>query len=353
MNTVFSFNNVPVSERLMFLGKPLSIQRYDQPKYQKFMDLWRQQEDFRWMPDRYSMIKDRTDYIDLNEAERFVFETNLRWQTGTDSLLSRSIHQIAEYITNPELELCVGIWAAMENVHSFSYTYILNNITKNITSFFDSILEDEEILNRISFIKSSYDKLLNNDGDNIKQKIFNAVLATQITEGLSFYVSFVCSFWFGYRGLLESCAKIVGEIARDEALHVSITQNIIKYWRENKEEGFQDILKENENKVYDLYSNAVSIEKNWADYLFSKGSLLGLNPELIKGYIEWLANNRLQSMGYRKIFDVKKNPLGNWIEPYFNSSIKQNAPQEVAIDQYLVDSANVEIKDEDFLNIKL
>jgi ribonucleotide reductase beta subunit family protein with ferritin-like domain len=331
----------------MFLGPPLSIQRYDQPKYQKFMDLWRQQEDYRWMPDRYSLIKDRSDYEDLGEAERFVFETNLRWQTATDSLLSRSIHQIAEHITNPELELCIGVWSAMENIHSFSYTYILNNITKDMTKFFDSILEDEELLNRMVFIKSSYDEILKDEGD-IKQKIFNAVLATQITEGLSFYVSFVCSFWFGYRGLLESCAKIVGEIARDEALHVSITQNIMKYWRECPEEGFQNTLKENEGRIYDVYGKAVDVEKGWADYLFSRGALLGLNAEIVKPYIEWLANNRLQSMGYKKIFDTKKNPLGNWIEPYFNSSVRQNAPQEVAIDQYLVDSGNTEIRDEDF-----
>ncbi len=264
MDTVFNLKNVPVEKRLMFLGEDLSLQRYDQPKYPKFLELWRKQEDFRWMPDRYQLSKDRMDYENLNEAERFIFETNLRWQTATDSLLSRSIHKISEYITNPELELCVGVWASMENVHSFSYTWILQNITKNASLFFDSILEDKELQNRMSFIKKSYDNLLNNKDTNIKQKIFDSIISTQITEGLSFYTSFICTFWFGYKGIMEGNAKIVGEISRDESLHVAITQNIIKYWKENKEEGFQDILKQNEDKIYELYELAVKVEKDWA-----------------------------------------------------------------------------------------
>lgn len=335
----------------MFLGPELSLQRYDSPKYPKFLELWRRQEDFRWMPDRYQLSKDRSDYEALDDKERFIFESNLKWQTATDSLLSRSIHQISQYITNPELELCVGIWASMENVHSFSYTWILQNICKNPGKFFDSILEDEEIMKRITFIKKSYDKFFT-DGD-IKQKILDAVFATQITEGVSFYVSFVCGFYFAYKGKMEGNGKILSEINRDEGSHLAITQQIIKYWRENKEEGFQGILKSNEDKIYSLYEHAVKVEKDWAEYLFSKGSLLGLNPAILGSYIEWLANHRLNSMGYKKIFETKNNPLGAWVEPFFDSSKKQSAPQETAIDTYLIGNGNSAIQETDFEDIKL
>lgn len=352
MKTVLNKSNVPVQERLMFLGPDLSLQRYDEFKYSKFFDLWEQQESYRWRPQRIDLSKDRTDYEKLNDVERFVFESNIRWQTMTDSSLSRSLHKMSEYVTNPELELCMGTWASMEMMHSFSYTHIFKNITNNATAFFDSILENEEIVKRACEINKSYDDLLD-DPKDIKEKIFQAVICTNITEGISFYASFVCSFFFGYKGLMEGSAKIISEIARDENLHVQITQNIIKNWKKHKEEGFQELLADNEEMIYELFKTAVQNEKNWSNYLFSKGSLLGLNEEILHNYIEWLANTRLSSLGYKPIFPNKKNPISGWSTRYFDSSKVQVAPQESELESYLVGSANTSLNDSDFNDITL
>ena len=352
MKTVLNKKNVPVQERIMFLGPDLSLQRYDQFKYPKFFDLWELQESYRWHPQRIDLSKDRTDFEKLTDIERFVFESNIKWQTMTDSSLSRSIHKISEYITNPELELCCGAWASLENTHSFSYTHIFKNVTKNATAFFDSILEDKEIMKRAFEINKSYDALLG-ETDDIKQTIFDAIICTNITEGVSFYTSFICSFFFGYKGLMEGSAKIIGEIARDENLHVAITQNIIKNWRNREEEGFQDVLAKNEDKIYELFRLAVNNEKEWANYLFSKGSLLGLNEEILHAYIEWLANTRLLSIGCKRLFDQKKNPVSGWSNRYFDSSAVQVAPQETEVESYLVGNANTKIDDDTFKDMVL
>jgi ribonucleoside-diphosphate reductase beta chain len=352
MKTVLNKKNVPVNDRIMFLGEDLSLQRYDQFKYPKFFSLWEQQENYRWRPQRIDLSKDRVDFEKLSESERFVFESNIRWQTMTDSMLSRSIHKMSEYVTNPELELCMGTWASMEQMHSFSYTHIFKNVTKNATAFFDSILDDKEIVGRANAISKAYDELLNDETD-LKQRIFNSVICTNITEGVAFYTSFVCSFFFGYKGLMEGSAKIIGEIARDENLHVAITQNIIKNWKNHEEEGFQKVLADNEEKVYELYRLAVKNEKAWADYLFSRGSLLGLNTEVLHGYVEWLANTRLQAMGYKRIFNQKTNPVSGWSTRYFDSTSVQVAPQESELESYLVGSANTALNDSDLDNITL
>lgn len=347
MRTVLNTSNIKGANNLLFLGEELGIQRYDKIKYSKFFDLWRKQEEFHWMPEEIGLSKDRADYENLSDTEKFIFNSNLRWQTMTDSMLSRSIHQISQYVTNPELEICMGTWARFENIHSYSYTWILQNITKDPGKFFDSILEDKEIVSRAEQIKNSYDLLLGDSGD-IKQKIFDAVLSTQITEGLSFYVSFACSLFFGYRGKMKGNSDIISLIQRDENLHQAITQNIFKYWRENKEEGFQEIVKQNEQKIYDAYGLAAEHEKHWADYLFSQGPLLGLNSEVLKGYIEWLANNRLQSLGYSKIFDRKSNPISGWLDGFMDSSKTQVAPQESEIISYKIGARNTEIKEGEF-----
>ena len=145
----------------------------------------------------------------------------------------------------------------------------------------------------------------------------------------------------------------IGEIARDENLHVAITQNIIKNWKKHPEEGFQDILKKNEDRIYEMYRIAATNEKNWSSYLFSKGSLLGLNEEIMHQYIEWLTNVRLTGIGLKKIFDQSKNPVSGWSDRYFDSSKVQVAPQETEVESYLVGSANTSIKNEDFDSITL
>ena len=211
-------------------------------------------------------------------------------------------------------------------------------------------MEDEEIVKRAKAISKKYDELLSSDGDE-RQRLFDAILATQITEGLIFYVSFACSFYFGYRGKMEGNSKIIKFISRDENLHVAITQNIMKILRDQPKEGFQDIFKKNEDRIYEAYKMAVEAEKDWADYLFSKGSLIGLTADSLKHYVEWLADNRLTSMGYKKLYNAKGNPLAGWLDSFYDSKKIQVAPQETEISSYVkgVDSKI----DESVFDIKL
>lgn len=352
MKTVLNTTNIDPNNAPLFLGEDQSIQRYDNPKYPKFIDLWRKQKEFFWMPEDVKLGKDRSDYELLTERERFIFNSNLRWQTMTDSMLSRSIHKMSEYVSNPALEICMSVWADMETVHSFSYTWVLQNITKEPNKFFNSILEDKEIVKRANDVKNNYDKLLGEPKD-IKTAIFDSLISTQITEGLSFYTSFACSYFFGYNGKMEGNAKIIKYISRDENCHVAITQNILKILRERPEEGFQKVVKDNEQKIYDMYGQAVQNEKDWAEYLFSQGDLLGLNAKILGQYIEWLANGRLVSLGYKKIYDQPTNPIKGWLNAYGDSKQTQIAPQESEISTYKISARNSEIDNSEFEDFEL
>ena len=353
MKTVLNINNVDPRKQPLFLGESLSLQRYDRLKYPKLYQLAEDMEEFFWNPKEVSLMKDRNDYGELTESERFVFDTNLKWQTMTDSMLSRSIFKMRDYVSNPELEACMNVWAFFEsNIHSRSYSHILKNVYPDESVFWDSILQDTEVVSRANEAKREYDALFGQSND-IKTEIFYALLATQITEGLAFYTSFACSFYFGARGKMEGNAKIIKLIARDENLHVAVSKNVLDYLRDNPDEGFQDIIKNNEQKVYDAYTIAVNTEKKWADYLFSKGSILGLNADIMKGYVEWLANNRLTSLGYKKIFETKKNPLGSWYDHFINSSKIQVAPQETEISTYKIGARDTQVDMNSFTDIEL
>lgn len=353
MTTVLNTNNVDTRLQPLFLGEPLALQRYDKLKYPKLFELAERMEEYFWRANEVSLVKDRNDYDDLTETEKFVFDTNLKWQTATDSMLSRSLNVLGRYVSNPELEACIQAWSFFEsNIHSRSYSHILKNVYPDESVFWDSILKDSEVVRRANEIKNDYDSFFSDSGD-VKQKIFNALLSTQITEGLAFYTSFVCSFFFAARGKMEGNGKIIKFIARDENLHVAVSQNTLNYLRDNEDEGFMDIVKANQEKVYDAYHMAVEHEKRWADYLFSRGPLLGLNADILKGYVEWLANNRLASLGYKKMFPVKKNPLGAWYDQFMNSEKIQFAPQETELTAYKIGARDTQVNLSAFSDIEL
>ena len=351
MKTVLNKHNVDSLKQPLFLGKDLAIQRYDRLKYPKLYELYDQQLNFFWRPQEVNLTKDASDYKKLTDEERFVFDSNLKFQTMGDSMLSRSIHQMMHHVSNPELEICMNVWSFFETIHSNSYTYILQNVYPDATKFFDSILEDKEIVKRAEFLTSRYDALMSSSKDT-KEQILEAIVATQIMEGVTFYVSFACSFYFGYRGKMEGNAKIINLISRDENLHVAITQNILKYLRDNPDEGFQSTFKKSEDRIYEFYRAAVEAEKSWADYLFSKGSLVGLTPESLKQYVEWLANSRLTSLGLKKLYETKSNPLAGWLDSFYDSKKVQVAPQETEISSY-VKGVDSKLDDKAFDDFKL
>lgn len=344
MKTVLNLKNIDYTKQPLFFGEDLSLQRYDKFKYPVFFELFKKQEEFFWWPHEISLQKDRNDYAKLTDLERFVFDTNLRFQILGDSMLSRSIHQLKSLVTNPELEICMNTWSRFEGIHSYSYSYLLNNVYPDPTSFFDSIIDDKEITSRAELIRGNYDKILTEtSGDDIRDRVFNCILATNVMEGLVFYVSFACSYYFGYRGKMEGNAKIIKFIQRDESQHFAITQNLIKILREEDSEGFKDVVKRNEDKIYAMYEQAALNEIEWSQYLFSKGGLLGLNTEVLTGYTKWLCDNRLRSLGYKKIFNQKENPIAGWLDGYLDSSKVQNANQEAEQGSYKVGARNTDV----------
>lgn len=355
MKTVLNLKNVDTTKQPLFLGEPLSLQRYDRFKYPVFFDLFKKQVEFRWWPHEIALQKDRIDYQNLSDCERFIFDNNLRFQTLGDSVLSRSIHALSEYVSNPELEAAMNEWASMEGIHSYSYSYILNNVYPDATKFFDSIMEDKEIVKRANLIRNSFDKILGDPGGekDIREKILNSILAVNCMEGLVFPISFACTFWFGYKGKMVGNSSIIKFLQRDESVHFAITQNIIKLFHTQQDEGFSELIKSYEPKVYAMWEEAIKNEAVWADYLFSKGSLLGLNKETLIAYGRWLADNRLRSMGYKTIFGEKFNPLSGWLDTYLDSSKVQVAPQETEILSYKLSSRDTNIKTEDFSDISL
>lgn len=245
--TVFNQNKVDFTKQQMFFGQPLGIQRYDLNKYPVFYRLTQDQLGAFWRPEEFPLQKDRADYAKLRPEQKHIFTSNLKYQIMLDSVQGRGPGlALLPYCSLPELESAMIAWEFMEMVHSYSYTYIIKNVYTDPTEVFDTIIDDERILERASSVTESYDDFINsaqsygssdlwkfrNEGVplgkdqlyEVKRKLYRAVMNVNILEGIRFYVSFACSFAFGELQLMEGSAKIIQKISIDEACFVKGTE---------------------------------------------------------------------------------------------------------------------------------
>ena len=375
--TVFNTEQVDAKKQPMFFGKPLGVQRYDEYKYPVFDKLTTQQLGYFWRPEEVSLQKDRGDYQTLRPEQKHIFTSNLKYQIMLDSVQGRGPGMaFIPYCSLPELEAAMTVWEFMEMIHSRSYTYIIKNVYPNPGDVFNTILNDERILNRSKSVTESYDDFINSahmydssnswrfanegvdlgkeDRKDLKRKLYRAITNVNILEGIRFYVSFACSFAFGELKLMEGSAKIISLIARDENQHLVLTQNIINKWKEGDDPEMQQIAAEEEGYVYEMFKRTVNEEKSWAEYLFKDGSMIGLNDKLLMQYVEWIANRRMRAIGMKPLYDIpsKNNPLP-WTEHWISSKGMQVAPQETEVESYIVGGIKQDVTKDTFAGFQL
>lgn len=367
-----TFNQVKNNQLIepMFFGNPVNVARFDQQKHAIFEKITEKQISFFWRPEEVDVSKDRIDFQKLSDAEKHIFISNLKYQTLLDSVQGRSPNiAFLPIVSIPELETWIETWSFFETIHSRSYTHILRNVFSDPSPVFDDIVENSEIQKRATDVSKYYDDLIfatqlyqtrgegvfEVDGDiyeitlrELKKKLFLCMQSVNALEAIRFYVSFACTFAFCERQLMEGNAKLLRLIARDENLHLSSTQHIINLWSKGKDDPeMAEIAEELKHEATQIFVNAANQEKQWAEYLFQYGSMIGLNKTILCEYVEYIAHMRMRAIGLDSPFESKSNPLP-WMDNYLMSDNVQVAPQESEIASYVISQIDSEVASSDF-----
>ena len=376
----YSIFNQEINDTLkepMFFGEAVNVARFDQQKFEMFEKLTEKQLSFFWRPEEIDVSKDKIDFGKLLPNEKHIFISNLQYQILLDSVQGRSPNiAFLPIVSLPELENWIETWAFSETIHSRSYTHIIRAIVNEPGAVFDEIMKTEEIIQRATSVSKYYDKLikhtqaylLNGEGEHqidgktlainmysLKRLLYLTIMSVNILEAIRFYVSFACSFAFAERKVMEGNAKIIKLIARDEALHLTGTQHMLNLMRDGKDgPDMQAIAIECEAEVIQMFKDAANQEKEWAEYLFRDGSMIGLNAQILKQYLEYITNIRMSALNMQPIFEQTTNPLP-WLNHWLDSDNVQVAPQETEITSYLVSAIDntIDSEDEDFSDFKL
>ncbi len=365
----------------LFLGKDSSrrnIQTYHDPKYKWILDF---AEELRamgnWSKNEIDLSKEKRDFDGLDDAGRHIFEAGLKFAITLDSCAGRAPLELFNkggISNNPEWELYITNHQNNELLHSESYTEMVRAVYNNVDDFIDSIIGDKYIQNRASSILSAFDWSTNvfekneanqtsiaNGGKKIfpeindkilKKAVWKSALTINMFEGIRFFATFVTNWSFSEQPvkLMQGCSNIFKLIARDEMIHLDVFQRVILMLRNEKSEGFQDVIKECEDETYEMFKVAYDEEMEWIDYLFSKGTpLIGMNATILKSYMDYIFIVRMKNIGLEPskmgLVNGAYNPVP-WVDNYLDSSNVKSAPQEIESVNYV---AAIDIsKDEDF-----
>jgi ribonucleoside-diphosphate reductase beta chain len=335
--------------RKMFLDPagPVTIQRFEEVKYNKIANFETTARGFFWVPEEVSLTKDASDFKDASEAVKHIFTSNLLRQTALDSIQGRGPAQVfTPCVSLPEVEALMYNWSFFEtNIHSRSYSHIIRNIYNVPKEVFNSIHDTEEIVSMASSVGLYYDTLHRINcrkeiGEAVTEHehiraIWMALNASYALEAFRFMVSFATSLAMVENKIFIGNGNIISLILQDELLHKGWTAFLINQVVK-EDPRFVQAAEECRAEVYALYMDVIREEKAWADYLFKKGPVIGLNAAILKEFVDYTAVGALKDIGIKYQAHAPKSTPIPWFNKHSDTSKKQTALQENESTNYVI-----------------
>jgi ribonucleoside-diphosphate reductase beta chain len=335
--------------RKMFLDPagPVTIQRFEEVKYKKIADFDATARGFFWQPEEVSLTKDSNDFKDASDAVKHIFTSNLLRQTALDSLQGRGPTQVFTPVCSlPEVEALMYNWGFFEtNIHSKSYSHIIRNIYNVPKDVFNTIHDTKEIVDMASSVGKYYDALhmincRKEVGETINEQehiraIWMALNASYALEAFRFMVSFATSLAMVENKIFIGNGNIISLILQDELLHKGWTAYLINQVVK-EDPRFAQAKQECEAEVYAMYADVIREEKDWANYLFKMGPVIGLNANILRDFVDYTAVDALKQIGVKYQASAPKSTPIPWFNKHSDTSKKQTALQENESTNYVI-----------------
>ena len=335
--------------RKMFLDPagPVTIQRFEEVKYNKLAKFEQEARGFFWVPEEVSLTKDSQDFKDSSDTVKHIFTSNLLRQTALDSLQGRGPSQIFTPVCSiPELEAVMYNWSFFEtNIHSRSYSHIIRNIYNVPKDVFNTIHDTEEIVAMASSVGNYYDRLhvincRKETGSVVTETehidaIWLALNASYALEAFRFMVSFATSLAMVENRIFIGNGNIIGLILQDEIMHKEWTGWIINQVVK-EDPRFAAAKARCEAEVYQMYLDVIREEKDWASYLFKHGPVIGLNANILRDFVDYTAKNALNDVGIKYLNPAPRSTPIPWFNKHVDTSKKQSALQETESTNYVI-----------------
>jgi len=256
-------------------------------------DIWefyKQHQAAFWTAEEVDLSNDIRDWDSLTENEKYFVKNVLSFFAASDGIVNENLAEnFYREVQYPEAKFFYGIQLAMENIHSLMYSLLIDTYISNP-------VEKDECFNAIDRLPAVQKKakwaLEWIDNSSFAERL----VAFAAVEGIFFSGSFCSIFWMKSRGIMQGLCNANSLIFKDENLHCDFAIHLVNNHLEDKP---------SEKRIKEILLSALEIEKEFITESLPV-SLIGMNSNLMKQYLEFVVDGLLLKLGCSKEFNVEQ-----------------------------------------------
>lgn len=265
-------------------------------KYNDFWEMYKKHQASFWTAEEIDLEQDMKDWQKLNDGEKHFIKYVLAFFAASDGIVNENLaEKFCSEIQVPEARCFYGFQIAMENIHSETYSLLIDTYIKDSKEkqFLFNAAQNIDVVAK----KANWALQWINGTDSFAERL----VAFAAVEGIFFSGSFCAIFWLKKRGLMPGLTFSNELISRDEGLHTDFACLVYKHL----------INKLPESTIHRIIGDAVRIEQQFVTESLPV-ELIGMNSKLMNQYIEFVADRLIFALGYSKIYN-SSNPF-EWMD---------------------------------------
>lgn len=256
-------------------------------------DIWeyyKQHQAAFWTAEEVDLTNDIRDWENLTDNEKYFIKNVLSFFAASDGIVNENLAEnFYREVQYPEAKFFYGMQLAMENIHSLMYSLLIDTYISNPK-------EKDECFNAIDRLPA-VQKKAKWALDWIENSSFaERLVAFAAVEGIFFSGSFCSIFWMKSRGIMQGLCNANSLIFKDENLHCDFAIHLLNKHVENKP---------SEKRIKEIILSALEIEKEFITESLPV-SLIGMNSNLMKQYLEFVVDGLLVKLGCSKEYNVEQ-----------------------------------------------
>ena len=287
-------------------------------------DAWLKHEQSHWLHTEVPMLEDVKDWKKNITSEEKQFLTNIfRFFTQGDiDVAGGYVNNYLPHFPQPEIRMMLMGFAAREALHIAAYSHLIETLGMP-ESTYNEFMEYKEMVEKHDYVMD-----ISHKNSTLENTATHIAVFSAFTEGMQLFSSFIMLLNFPRHGKMKGMGQIITWSIVDETMHAESMIKLFRTFIEENKEIWNDELK---GRIYTIAERMVELENKFIDLCFNQGEMQNLSADDVKGYIKYITDRRLISLGLRGIFKIKRNPLP-WVEEMINAPIHTNFFENRATD---------------------
>jgi ribonucleoside-diphosphate reductase beta chain len=259
-------------------------------EYNDIWEYYKQHQAAFWTAEEIDLTNDIRDWENLSDNERYFIKNVLSFFAASDGIVNENLAEnFLKEVQYPEAKFFYGFQLMMENIHSLMYSLLIDTYVSNP----DEKDECFNAIERLPAVKKKAEWALNwIENASFQERL----VAFAAVEGIFFSGSFCSIFWMKSRGIMQGLCNANSLIFKDENLHCDFAIHLINN---------HIVEKPSEKRIKEILLSALEIEKEFITESLPV-SLIGMNSNLMKQYLEFVVDGLLVKFGCKKEFNVEQ-----------------------------------------------